>query len=77
MQIQAIASKPSFDIQAALDSPAVRAVARVLASIGVERPTTAKIKVSVLEAKMASLDPVKRIEIKRSLDSVGLIDWNA
>jgi hypothetical protein len=75
MHIQAVKSQPAFDIQAALSSPAVKANARLLASIGIERPT-ARISMRDLEAKMeaAKLTTMKRIELKVLLDRVGLLE---
>jgi hypothetical protein len=77
MNINAVSTTP-FDIKAALSAPTVRNVSRILAQIGIA-PPTAKLKISDLAAKMdaANLDPVKKIELKRALDSANLIDWNA
>jgi hypothetical protein len=68
------ATKPAFSIEAALQNPAVKMNARLLASIGLERPT-ARISMRDLEAKMAdaNLPTLKRLELKILLGRVGLI----
>jgi hypothetical protein len=72
--IHAVTSKPIFDIQAALAHPAVKMNARILAQIGIEKPT-ARIPLRVLEEKMAAagLEPQKRIELKLCLERSGLL----
>jgi hypothetical protein len=74
MNINAVADKKIVDIQAALANPAVKANARLLASIGIERPT-GRISMRELESKMAdaNLPTLKRLELKILLDRVGLI----
>jgi hypothetical protein len=74
MNIQAVTSKPAFNIEAALANPAIKANARLLASIGIEKPT-AKISMHELETKMAAanLPAQKRIELKIALDRAGLM----
>jgi hypothetical protein len=75
MHIQAISSSgPDFSIAAALDRPEVRAVSRLLASAGIEKPT-AKIPRHEFEAKLraSSLTPEQRIEAKIALERAGLI----
>jgi hypothetical protein len=74
MNIQAIATKPAFDIQAALANPAVKLNARLLASIGIEEPK-ARIPLRELEAKMAAANlPIqKRLELKICLERCGLL----
>lgn len=74
MHIQAVASKPAFSIEAALEHPAIKTNARLLASIGIERPT-ARIPLKVLEDKMAaaSLEPQKRMELKIACERAGLL----
>jgi hypothetical protein len=75
VNINAVATKPDFSIEAALAHPAIKLNARLLASIGLERPK-AKISMRDLEAKMeaAKLTTVKRIELKVLLDRVGLLE---
>jgi hypothetical protein len=75
VNINAVATKPEFSIEAALAHPAIRLNARLLASIGLERPK-AKISRLELEAKMeaANLTTMKRIELKVLLDRVGLLE---
>jgi hypothetical protein len=75
MQINAVSSKPEFNIEAALAHPAIKLNARLLASIGLERPK-AKISRAELESKMeaAGLATMKRLEIKILLDRVGLLE---
>jgi hypothetical protein len=74
MNIQAVTSKPVFNIEAALANPAVKLNARLLASIGIERPT-ARIPLRVLEQKMSDADvpALKRIELKVALERAGLL----
>jgi hypothetical protein len=74
MTINAVSTSVPFDIEAALAHPAIRLNARLLASIGLERPK-AKISMRELEAKMeaANLTTMKRIELKVLLDRVGLL----
>jgi hypothetical protein len=75
VNIHAVATKPAFSIEAALQNPAIKANARLLASIGIERPT-ARISMRELEAKMeaAKLTTIKKIELKVLLDRVGLLE---
>jgi hypothetical protein len=75
MIINAVKSQPEFSIEAALANPAVKLNARLLASIGLERPT-AKIKMHDLEAKMsaANVPTLKRIELKVALEQAGLLE---
>jgi hypothetical protein len=74
VNIHAVASKPAFSIEAALQNPAIKANARLLASIGIERPT-ARISMRHLEAKMAAADlpTQKKLELKILLHRVGLL----
>jgi hypothetical protein len=74
MQIQAVKDDKTLNIEAAMANPAIRANARLLAQIGLERPTV-RIPIHVLEAKMsdAGLDPKKRIELKIALERAGLL----
>jgi hypothetical protein len=74
MRIQAISTQPTFDIQAALASPAVKMNARILAQIGIEKPK-GRIPLRELEDKMAAanLEPKKRIELKICLERCGLL----
>jgi hypothetical protein len=74
MIIQAVTSKPSLSIEAALAHPAIKANARILASIGIEKPT-ARIPLRELEDKMnaAGVEPKKRIELKIALERAGLL----
>jgi hypothetical protein len=74
MKIQAVTDKPTFDIQAALANPAVKMNARILAQIGIERPT-GRIPLRELEDKMAAanLPSQKRIELKIALERCGLL----
>jgi hypothetical protein len=74
VNIHAVATKPEFSIEAALAHPAIKLNARLLASIGLERPK-AKISRQELRAKMeaANLPAQKRIELKVLLDRVGLL----
>ena len=60
MQIHAVKDDQAFSIEAALAHPAIKLNARLLASIGIERPT-AHISMRELEAKMAAANlPTKR-----------------
>jgi hypothetical protein len=74
VNIQAVTDKQTFNVAAALAHPAIRANARILAQIGIERPT-ARIPLRELESKMAAADlPThKRLELKILLERVGLI----
>jgi hypothetical protein len=78
MRIQAIATQPMFDIKAALASPEVRAVSRILAKAGVAQPT-GKIPHSHLESCMsaAGVSPQERLQCKIALDRARLIDWTS
>jgi hypothetical protein len=78
MNIQAIANKETFDIQAALAHPEVRGVSRILSKAGIAKPT-AKIAHSHLESCMcdAGISPEERMQCKIALDRAKLIDWNA
>jgi hypothetical protein len=75
MIINAVKSQPEFSIEAALANPAVKLNARLLASIGLERPT-AKIPLRVLEDKLAaaSVPTMKRLELKIALERAGLLE---
>ena len=77
MKIQAIATEPKFDIQAALQHPEVRSVSRILAKAGVAQPT-GKIPHSHLESCMsaAGVSPQERMQCKIALDRAHLIDWS-
>jgi hypothetical protein len=77
-RIHAIATQPTFDIKAALASPEVRGVAKILAKAGVAQPT-GKIPHSRLESCMCSagIDPTERMRCKIALDRAKLIDWSA
>jgi hypothetical protein len=79
MRIQAIATEPTFDIKAALASPEVRGVSKILARAGVAPPTMGKIPHSHLESCMCSagIDPTERMRCKIALDRAKLIDWSA
>jgi hypothetical protein len=72
--IKAVSSQKPLTIEAALQNPAVKANARLLASIGIERPT-GRISMRELEAKMAAADlpTQKKLELKILLERVGLI----
>jgi hypothetical protein len=74
MNIHAIADKTTFDIKAALASPGIKAISRLMALIGIEKPS-APIKMNDLESKMAAagLEPTKRIEVKIALSRAGLM----
>jgi hypothetical protein len=77
MNIHAIATKPTFDIQAALQHPEVKGVARILARAGIAQPTS-RFKASELETSLAEsvLTPQERIAAKLALDRAKLIDWS-
>jgi hypothetical protein len=74
MHIHAVSTKPEFNIEAALASPAVKLNARLLASIGIEEPK-ARIPLRELEDKMAAagLPTMKRLELKICLERAGLL----
>ena len=74
--IRAVSTTP-LDIKAALASPEVRAVSRILAKAGVKVPTTSKIPHSELESCMCSagITPEERMRTKIALDRAKLIDW--
>ena len=76
MKIQAISTQPPLDIRAALASPEVRSVSRILAKAGVAQPT-GKIPQSHLESCMCSagVSPQERLQCKIALDRAHLIDW--
>jgi hypothetical protein len=76
--IKAVSTQPTFDIKAALASPEVRGVSRILAKAGIA-PPTAKIPHSHLESCMcdAGIDPTERMRCKIALDRAKLIDWSA
>jgi hypothetical protein len=78
MTINAVATAAPFDIKAALASPDVKAISRILAKAGIAKPTE-KIKHSHLESCMtaAGIDPVERMRCKIALDRAHLIDWTA
>jgi hypothetical protein len=78
VNISAVKDDKTFNLQAALASPDVKAVSRILARAGIAKPTE-KIKHSHLESCMTSagIDPVERMRCKIALDRAGLIDWNA
>jgi hypothetical protein len=78
MTINAVATSAPFDIKAALASPDVKAISRILAKAGIAKPTE-KIKHSHLESCMTSagIDPVGRMRCKIALDRAHLIDWTA
>jgi hypothetical protein len=79
MHIQAIASnKPIFSIEAALQHPEVRGVARILAKAGIAKPTS-KFKAFELGTSLADagLSAEERMRCKLPLDHAGLIDWAA
>jgi hypothetical protein len=61
-------------ILAALQSPEVKAVARLMASAGIERPTE-KFKLFDLDQKLAAskLTIAERLQCKCALDRAGLI----
>jgi hypothetical protein len=73
MQIHAVTDK-TFDVQAALASPEIRAVSRILARAGVPPPSR-PIDRAELNAKLeaAGLSIEKRLEIKIALERVGLL----
>jgi hypothetical protein len=75
--IRAVSTTPPLDIRAALASPEVRAVSRILAKAGVAQPT-GKIPHSHLESCMCSagIDPQERMRCKIALDRAKLIDWS-
>jgi hypothetical protein len=78
MTINAVSTAAPFDIKAALASPDVKAISRILAKAGISKPTE-KIKHSHLESCMtaAGIDPVERMRCKIALDRAHLIDWTA
>jgi hypothetical protein len=80
MNIQSIhaVTDKTFDIQAALQHPEVRGVARILAKAGVSQPT-GKIPHSHLESCMsaAGVSAEDRMRCKIALDRAHLIDWAA
>jgi hypothetical protein len=77
-RIHAVTTQPSFDIKAAMASPEIRAVSRILAKAGVQAPTTSRIPHSHLESCMCSagIDPQERMRCKIALDRAHLIDWS-
>jgi hypothetical protein len=78
MKIQAISTQPTLDIRAAMASPEVRAVSRILAAAGVKAPTAGPIPHSHLENCMsaAGVSPEERMRCKIALDRAHLIDWS-
>jgi hypothetical protein len=76
MNIQRIraVSTPSFDIKAALTSPEVRGVAKILAAAGVSPPTR-PIPLAELNEKLsaAGVSAEKRLAVKIALGRVGLL----
>ena len=74
MHINAVSTKPEFNIEAALQNPAIKQNARLLASIGLERPK-ARISIRDLEDKMAAANvpTMKRLELKIALERAGLL----
>jgi hypothetical protein len=72
--IKAVSTTKPLNIEAALASPAIKTIARVMASIGIERPT-GRISMHDLETKMAAanLPTQKRLELKIALERVGLL----
>jgi hypothetical protein len=76
--IKAVSTTPPLDIKAALASPEVRAVSRILAKAGVQAPTTSRIAHSHLESCMCSagVSPEERMRCKIALDRAHLIDWS-
>ena len=77
-RIHAIATQPTLDIRAAMASPEVRAVSRILAAAGVKAPTAGPIPHSHLESCMCSagVSPEERMRCKIALDRAKLIDWS-
>jgi hypothetical protein len=67
-------STPSFDIKAALASPEVRGVAKILAAAGVAQPTR-PIPLAELNEKLsaAGVSVEKRLAVKIALSRVGLL----
>ena len=76
--IKAVSTTPPLDIRAAMASPEVRAVSRILAAAGVKAPTAGPIPHSHLESCMtaAGIDPTERMRCKIALDRAKLIDWS-
>ena len=74
MHIQAIASKPAFDIKAALASPEVRGIASRLAAAGISKPTR-PIPLAELNEKLraAGWSIEQRLEAKVALNRHGLL----
>jgi hypothetical protein len=76
MQIQAVATKPTFDIQAAMASPDYRGVEHIIHASGIgERLASGPLPVAEIDAALSKskVSTSDRIALKSALGRCGLL----